>query len=80
MVIASGLIAAGYGLCHLLGLREDVAVLFATSHTGSTARFLGAAVYVLFYLGLVVACPILLLAAAIFAAVGRGLRRLWGEG
>jgi len=75
MVIACCLIAAGYGLCHLLGLREDVAVLFATSHTGSTGRFLGAAVYVLFYLGVVVACPILLLAGAIFAVISRGLCR-----
>ena len=55
---------------------EQVAILFATSHSGSTARFLGAAVYVLFYLGVIVVCPIQLLAAAIFAVIGRVLRRL----
>jgi hypothetical protein len=74
MVIASALIAGGFGVCHLLGLREDVGVLFATSEIGSISRVLGAAAYVLLYLGAIIACPILLLAGAIFAVIERGLR------
>ena len=79
--VAAGLIAAGYGLCHALGLREDVSLLFATSHAGPAGggRILVAGIYVLAYLGAVLVAPILLIAAALCLG-GRLLwRRLFGR-
>jgi hypothetical protein len=67
MLIAAGLIATAYGACHLLGLREDVSVLFATSRSGSAAQSLGGVAYVFLYLAAILACPILVLASGILA-------------
>ena len=71
MLILAGIIAAAFGVCHLMGLRENVSVVFATSGTASIGRFLGGAAYVLLYLATITGCPILVLAGGIHAVMNR---------
>jgi len=71
------MIAAAFGLAHLLGLREFTSLLNGT--TGSTnmswqlAIFLGL-IYIVLYFALVILAPILLIAAGLLKA-GERLRR-----
>ncbi|HUS90563.1 MAG TPA: hypothetical protein VM695_01895 [Phycisphaerae bacterium] len=71
MLVLAGLIAAGYGLAHAAGLRENVSRLFATSG-GSGDRADGVllgGLYVLLHLLFTLGMPILLLAAGAFTGL-----------
>ena len=74
LVIRASVIAAVFLVCHAAGLREYTTVLSGTSPTGNTADKLSlafAVLYALSYFGLVLAVPILLLAAAILRVVSK---------
>jgi hypothetical protein len=67
MLIRAGVIAAAFGLCHVLGMRRSVSVFLATAH-GETSDILRGGGYVLAYVATVMIAPILTLAAGIYAA------------
>lgn len=62
-----------YAGAHLLGLRQDVAVLTGTY--GGAGSAIGGVVYVVLHLAATAVAPTLLIAAALVAAVGWLLRR-----
>ena len=74
MLILAAAIAASFGILHACGIREDVSLLFATSH-GSETRTVFAGVYVLLYLAFVLVAPPLAIAGVIFEVLWRLLGR-----
>jgi hypothetical protein len=69
------LLWAVYGVLHVLGWRDDMAIICGTgSPDGSRAMVYRGAAYGLAYVGAVVVGPILLLGAGIRA----GVERVWG--
>jgi hypothetical protein len=72
MLVLAALIAAAFGVCHLLGAREDVSLVFATSGSGSDGArggLLLAGLYFLSYFAFWLVMPVLLLAAGLFTVV-----------
>lgn len=80
MLVLAGLIGAAFAVCHAFGARENLSVLFATSDQGSWTAVFFSLVYVMLYLGLILAVPVLVLAAGIFAGLQLVLRRLTRSG
>jgi heme/copper-type cytochrome/quinol oxidase subunit 1 len=74
-LIVAAMIAVGYGLCHLAGLREDVPYALGTANGGAWPRAAGV-IYALLRLAFVILVPILVLAAALFAAASKRLGRV----
>ncbi|MDK1031593.1 MAG: hypothetical protein QGD94_06280 [Planctomycetia bacterium] len=70
------LFAVAFGLCHFLGFKEDVAVLFATTRGGTEANIFSAIIYVMLYLCFVLVVPILLIGAAVFCALEFAVARI----
>ena len=69
-------IAAMFGVFHLLGWREDVAVLSGTgSPTNRDAMMVRGMLYVLAYLGTVVVGPILVIGAGVRVGLERVMKR-----
>lgn len=75
-LVAAGLCALGFALCHLLGLRECTTVLAGTLPPGGSPTWtpIGAALYLLAWFGLVLGAPICALAAALSLAAERWRR------
>ena len=69
-VVLAAILAALYGLFHLLGWREHVSSVYATAAPDGGKVVMGLA-YAAAYFGFVLAAPILALAAGIFALLGR---------
>ena len=71
MLILAAVIAACFGACHALGLRDDVPALLINLQGELSAQTAGGAVYLASYLAFVVLAPILILAAGLFAVALR---------
>jgi hypothetical protein len=69
LLLRAAIIAAAYLLAHAAGLREYVCILSGTNPAGSpgSGPVLLGVIYVLLYLGLTIAVPVLVLAAAFLA-------------
>ena len=63
-------LAVAYGAAHALGLRADATILSGTAPPDPGGTTLGL-VYVVLYFGFVVLAPILAIAAALMALLGR---------
>ena len=75
LIVLAAVIAAAFGICHAMGMREDTPSLFATS-SGSGSTIASAAIYVALYLAAVVLAPILAIAAVIMRVLQPALARL----
>jgi hypothetical protein len=74
LLLRAALIAFGFGLCELAGLREHTTFLsgtVASMENAGHASVLGGVTYIVAYLGAVVLAPILLIAAALLALWNR---------
>jgi hypothetical protein len=80
MVLAAVALGAGFGICHLLGLREHVAVVLGTTwDEAAGATTTGGVVYMVLYFAVVFAVPPLLLAGVLMAIAERLLARPAGR-
>ena len=75
LIVLAAVIAAAFGICHAVGMRENTPALFATS-SGSASTVTSAVAYVALYLAAVVLAPILAIAAVIMKALQLALARL----
>ncbi|HUX02895.1 MAG: hypothetical protein WBD63_11515 [Phycisphaerae bacterium] len=70
LVAVAAFIAMAYGVGHVLGWREYVSSVFATS-AGSSSHIIMGLLYAIAYFGFVLVAPLLVLAAALFAILSR---------
>ena len=70
---------AAFLVCHLAGFRMDVPALFATSAGDSSGAVVRGGAYLLTYLLVVFAAPILTIAAGVFVALQFVLGRRRGK-
>lgn len=75
MLVVAGLLALAFALCHVLGLRSDVGVIFQTTQSASLSRLTGAMLYVGSYVCFITVVPVMVLAAGLFALATRALSR-----
>ncbi len=74
LIVLAAIIVAAFGICHAVGMRENVSSLFATS-SGSDSTMTSAMAYVALYLCAVVLAPIFAIAAVIMKALQLALAR-----
>ena len=65
LIVLAAAISIGYGLCHALGLRSDIALLTGTTHLPTFGQCVAPLLYVCLYLAFVLGVPVLLLAAGL---------------
>ena len=70
LVAVAACIAMTYGAGHVLGWREYVSSVFATS-AGPSSHIVMGLLYAIAYFGFVLVAPVLVLAAVIFALLSR---------
>ena len=75
MLAVAVVLVITYTVLHVLGLRENVSLVFATSSGGSEGQMAWALLYVASYVGAVVLAPILILAAGIHFGTTRLTQR-----
>ena len=80
LLVVAALIVAAYGVGHMLGLRGEVSLLFATSQAEGGAgaaggRILAAGLYVLAHVGTTLLAPILVVGGVLYAGMMLVLRR-----
>lgn len=73
LILRAAVLAALFGVCHLLGLRQYAAILCGTSASTTAPMFAAwlGLIYVLMYLAFTVVVPILLIAAGLMSAWNR---------
>ena len=70
LVAVAACVAMAYGVAHVLGWREYVSSVFATS-AGPNSHIIMGLLYAITYFGFVLLAPLLVLAAVLFAILSR---------
>jgi hypothetical protein len=73
-LLAAATIGVLYGAAHLLGLREDTAILSGTAPAGGDAGIGRGLIYVALHFAWVIGAPILVIGAGVFWGAERALR------